>query len=312
MGKRKALVGISLILFLVVLNVFLYAQPSLEELTGRIESLEEALRELTKSSTEKDDVIGFLREQQSNVYENANHAIRSVDSTVGALSLVVIIAAGLIGIAGPISIGNLRMEFDEKLNSIRTELEKKKTSSLGSIDKAKTMAIEEIKVIGKGQKIAQGGSEVRNEVRTEGEGQKTARGESFARIEVQTEVKGIKGDQAHEAVVLKKEQAETYCQIARCLRGIGDLVDARLFAQKAIGIDPSYSYAYGVLAEISSDLGDEFFEYLEKALQKGYPLPELIKQHEEIRELYLRYKDVEEFKESLKKYKIVLPNDFWK
>ncbi|NLT46344.1 MAG: hypothetical protein GXX80_12660, partial [Thermotogaceae bacterium] len=121
MRKRRALVGILLVLFLGALNVFLYAQPSIEELTGRIESLEKTIGELKKSSAEKDDIISFLKEQQSSVYQNANIALESVDKAIANLTVnvdrlsdLMTAVVLLIGVAFPIVTFFIQSKLDKK------------------------------------------------------------------------------------------------------------------------------------------------------------------------------------------------------
>lgn len=76
----------------------------------------------------------------------------------------------------------------------------------------------------------------------------------------------------------------------------------------AIKLDPDFSYAYGSLAEMYSymDIKEEFYKYLEIALEKKYPLLEAI-EDEESKKLYDKYKTEKRFKDLMKKYNIDYP-----
>jgi len=89
----------------------------------------------------------------------------------------------------------------------------------------------------------------------------------------------------------------------------GEYDEAKKDFDKAIEFDPEFSYAYGSLAEMYSTLNDteEFYKYLEIALSKKYPLIEEIKEDEELKRLYDKYKDEKRFKDIMKKCNIDYP-----
>lgn len=55
----------------------------------------------------------------------------------------------------------------------------------------------------------------------------------------------------------------------------------------------------------------EFYEFLERALERNISL-EVLSDDKECRPLYAKHKDEERFKELMKKYNIVIPDDVWK
>ena len=386
MRRRRVLVGISLIVFLVAFNVFLYAQPSLEELTRRIESLEEAMRELTKSSTEKDDIISFLREQQSSVFQNASIALENVDRAIANLTVNVDRLSDLmtavvvfIGVAFPIVTFFIQSKLDKKridqvhsrLDEVREEakktgeelqvkLEQAKNSLDERIEKALSISSEAKKWADKSKASeffnraysAMATLSIDEQVQLYSEAIKLdpenaeayfQRGTCYHKMKeydlalhdysqsIELNPKNVlsylnrgivnvrKGefdramsDYLH-AIDVDPKQAIAYNSLADLLRITNKLDEAERYARKAIEIDPKLSYSYGTLSEIYSDLNDngKFYEFLEAALKRGFPLSSVLEYDEQCRQVYAKHKDEEPFKELMKKYKIEIPDDVW-
>jgi len=115
-------------------------------------------------------------------------------------------------------------------------------------------------------------------------------------------------------ITLDPKDVHSLDTLANLLRQVGNPNEAKDYACRAIEIDPSFSEALGTLAEIYSDLleDDKFYEYLEKALEKGYLLLELLKDDENCISVYAKHKDEDQFKKLMKKYNIEIPDDVWK
>ncbi len=76
--------------------------------------------------------------------------------------------------------------------------------------------------------------------------------------------------------------------------------EAILEAEKGISLNPEFGLAYGILAEIYGEQGrkDLFYEYLEKALERGLSLD-----HNVNDAAYIKYRKDPRFKKLIKKYK---------
>jgi len=122
-----------------------------------------------------------------------------------------------------------------------------------------------------------------------------------------------KDDLLH-AIAVDPKEAASYNSMADLLRITKKLDEAENYAKKAIEINPRLSYSYGTLAEIYSDLNDDekFYEFLDAALKRKYPLLQMIEDDRDCKAVYATHKDEERFKELVKKYNIEIPDDVWK
>jgi len=116
-----------------------------------------------------------------------------------------------------------------------------------------------------------------------------------------------------EVITLDPKDVDSLDTLANLLRQVGNPNEAKDYACRATEIDPSFSEALGTLAEIYSDLliDDKFYEYLEKALETGYPLLELLKDGDDCKPVYAKHKDEERFIELMKEYRIEIPDSIW-
>lgn len=80
------------------------------------------------------------------------------------------------------------------------------------------------------------------------------------------------------AIELSPGMAEFHNDRGNILRLLGRFDEARSDAEEAVRLDPDFSYSYATLAEIHALEGDkeEFFRYIQTALEKGCPVWNLL------------------------------------
>lgn len=109
-----------------------------------------------------------------------------------------------------------------------------------------------------------------------------------------------------EALELKEDDYEILDNMANTYRMMKEYDKAISHAKKSMKINSDNSYSYGTLAEIYSDMNDteNFYKYLELALQKDYPLLEVINEDENIKAIYDRHTNEDRFRKLMgKKHK---------